>query len=221
MNSTHNMVMTGGAYPLTIKGASSILAEIIQGNLTTGTSRGLQIQAGTNSSDFGFAVENAGASTVYFEVFGDGGVTVGNPTGGDEGVGALNVQNLDINGVQQFQTGTFTGTLTGLTTTVQPTITYTVSGNMVTLRSTVIGGTSNSTAFTMTGLPSALQPTATQILPCALENNTTTISGACEVVANSGTITFWVNNSTAISPSAWASSGTKGLYATAFTYMLN
>jgi hypothetical protein len=63
-----------------------------------GNSDGVVINAGTNSTDFPLLVRNASATVQYMAVFGDGGMTLGAPTGGDKGLGSLNVQSLFVNG---------------------------------------------------------------------------------------------------------------------------
>ena len=70
-------------YALTVANPSS----------TAGTSFGVQIQAGTNTSDVTLNILNQ-AGTVVFRIFGDGGVTVGAaPTGGSKGAGTINVSS--------------------------------------------------------------------------------------------------------------------------------
>ena len=68
------------------------------GNSTTGSSDGIEIQAGTNSSDNALLVNNQANSTLL-DITGDGGVTVGSATGGDKGAGTINAQGLYVNGV--------------------------------------------------------------------------------------------------------------------------
>lgn len=65
---------------------------------STGQSFGHLIFAGTNTSDTAVAVLNAAGSTTYFNIRGDGAVTVGSPTGGSLGLGTLNAQALYVNG---------------------------------------------------------------------------------------------------------------------------
>lgn len=62
-------------------------------------------------------------------------------------------------------TGAFTGTLTGCTTSPTGTITWTRTGNVVTLYfNATISGTSNSTEMTVTGIPVGLRPIASNIV---------------------------------------------------------
>lgn len=78
--------------------------------------------------------------------------------------GSLKVlANTGANNVPKWEalvtTGAFTATLTGLTAALTGDVSYTIIGNMCTLRLTAnILGTSNSTGMTMTGLPAAVVP---------------------------------------------------------------
>lgn len=68
-----------------------------------GLSEGLQIQAGKSNTDYALLCENAAGSIPFFRVFGDGGCTIGSPSGpnaGDMGTATLNVQGgYFLNGV--------------------------------------------------------------------------------------------------------------------------
>lgn len=87
--------------PLTVSGATNAVTAFIQGN-TTGPSFGVRIQAGTSSSDLPLQVRDAANSTNFFLIAGDGGVTVGGATGGNQGPGTLNAVGLYTNGGQLF-----------------------------------------------------------------------------------------------------------------------
>jgi len=83
----------------TFNGVASTYAVVIAASTTTNDSKGLLLKAGTSSSDFTFYIENAAGSTVYGAMYGDGGMVLGAPTGGDKGAGTLNVAgNLYVNG---------------------------------------------------------------------------------------------------------------------------
>lgn len=82
---------------LGINGAANSYTENIVASSTTGQSLGLRIQAGTNSSDFALGIANAAGSATLFALFGDGGVNVGSPTGGDKGAGSINAQSMFVN----------------------------------------------------------------------------------------------------------------------------
>lgn len=85
---------------LNVLGVNSQFAQEIAGGAGVGTSFGLTISAGTNASDVSAVILNATGTTIYLKIFGDGGVTVGNPTGGSKGPGTINVANgLYLNGV--------------------------------------------------------------------------------------------------------------------------
>ena len=83
---------------LTLTGASGAYAFVADGNASTGHSFGLEINAGTNNSDVAFLVNNQAGSTQFFEINGQGSVTVGSPTGGAQGVGTINATGLFVNG---------------------------------------------------------------------------------------------------------------------------
>lgn len=154
-------------------------------------------------------------------------IEVGAPTSGDTGSGTINVATgYDINGVSQFQTGSFTGTFTGFTasscspnTNCTGTVNWTQVGSLVTLVFTTANtGTSNATSFTMTGLPTALQPTRAQQISMPFdmcEDNTAVAACLATMTASSGTITFAKNGLSG----GWTSSGTKGMEAGGVTVM--
>lgn len=83
---------------VTDSGAANNYTHQINGSATSGQSFGLLIEAGTTSADQALAVLNQSASAL-FRVFGDGGTVLGNPTGGDKGLGTLNCTGLFVNGV--------------------------------------------------------------------------------------------------------------------------
>jgi hypothetical protein len=91
---------------LTLNGAANVVAGLINGSSTSGESYGLLIEAGTTSADYGFQVNNQANTASYFKIFGDGGVVVGAPTGGDQGVGTINATAIYVNGAAV--TGGFT-----------------------------------------------------------------------------------------------------------------
>jgi hypothetical protein len=82
----------------TLTGAQNAYAITLDGNVTTGKSFGVEINAGTNSSDIAFLVNNQAGSVQFFEINGQGSVTVGSPTGGAQGVGTINATGLFVNG---------------------------------------------------------------------------------------------------------------------------
>lgn len=114
-------------------------------------------------------------------------------------------------------TGTFTATLTGMTTTTTGTMNYRIQGNMVTIwADSSILGTSNATTMTMTGVPAAIQPATTRYANPSVRDNGTFAIGQATMTASSGTWTFAKDPNS----SAFTSSGSKGLAASALSYYL-
>lgn len=84
---------------LTVSGATNSFAGQFQtSGLSAGTSFGLQVEAGTNTSDLAYRILNQ-AGTVLSEEYGDGSIVVGAPTGSTCGLGCINAQQLEIQGV--------------------------------------------------------------------------------------------------------------------------
>lgn len=90
------------ATALAVAGAASQHVANFIANSTAGGSFGVLIEAGTNASDAALEVLNQAASTAYFQVLGNGGVVVGAPTGGNQGLGTVNATGLFVNGGQLF-----------------------------------------------------------------------------------------------------------------------
>ena len=119
-SSTFGIAVTGavsigapssGNNALAVTGVANSNAGAFFGSSTTGQSFGLATQAGTNSSDYSFAAFSQGGGTL-FKIFGDGGTIVGSPTGGDKGLGSVNMQSCFVNNVA---CSTSTGTVTSIT----------------------------------------------------------------------------------------------------------
>jgi hypothetical protein len=70
-----------GGVATTANGAANQWTSRALGSVTTGQSYGLDVNAGTNSSDVALRVMDQSASTSYFTVRGDGAVTVGGTLG--------------------------------------------------------------------------------------------------------------------------------------------
>lgn len=88
------------------------------------------------------------------------------------------------------QSGSFVATLTGFTAATTGTVFYSISGDMVTLYSAAITGTSNSTTMTMAGLPTIILPFSSKEVTCSsLEDNSVTGLGG-SVLCQSGGFTF-------------------------------
>lgn len=84
---------------LSLAGAANAYALTLTGNSTSGQSKGLLVNAGTNASDFAALIKNQSGGTQFLAVLGEGSVTIGSPTGGGQGVGTINAAGLFINGV--------------------------------------------------------------------------------------------------------------------------
>jgi hypothetical protein len=85
---------------LGVTGVSNANTINIQAGSTTSQAFGAVILGGTNSNDYALRVLNTSSATEFMRIYGDGGITIGNPTGGDPAaVGVLNAQDLKINGV--------------------------------------------------------------------------------------------------------------------------
>lgn len=89
----------------------------VNGSAVTNQSFGEVILAGTSSSDSALVVNNAANTITYLNLFGDGGLVLGNPTGGDLGLGSINMSSCFVNGVSCAGTPgpAAAGTLTGNT----------------------------------------------------------------------------------------------------------
>lgn len=98
-NITINAPSSGNA--LNVTGHSGSYATVLNADPTTSNSFGLQVRAGSNSSDIALQILDSTFSAVHLAtIFGDGGMTLGTPTGGDQGLGTLNVSSgLFVNGV--------------------------------------------------------------------------------------------------------------------------
>ena len=83
---------------LTVGGIAGNYASNFQASTSSGTSYGLEVNAGTTSADICAAFANAAGSADYLLLYGDGGVVVGSPTGGDKGLGTVNATALYVNG---------------------------------------------------------------------------------------------------------------------------
>lgn len=95
---TINTPSSSSTVALTVNGASGNDAIYIQASSNVGSSYGMRILAGTNSSDIAFRVLNQAGTTAYLQVFGDGGIQVGAPTSGNLGLGTVNATGLYVNG---------------------------------------------------------------------------------------------------------------------------
>ena len=111
---------TGGT-ALSVTGSlgSAFTSIMTASSTVAGQSLGLLVRAGVGASDDAFLVQSQSGGTTFFTVFGDGGVTVGSPTGGDQGIGTINALGYYLNGVLLATptTGTSSQSATGFATT--------------------------------------------------------------------------------------------------------
>lgn len=148
------------------------------------------------------------------------GLTIGSPTGGDQGPGTLNATGLFVNGASVAAgaqaTGSFTMTMTsGCTTTPSGTATYAKTGNIVTLRwNTNYTCTGNSATVTFGGLPALIRPTNTSSVH-GFGSDNSGYTFAFYNVANAGTV------GVVKATGAWGATGTYLFPANNITYTLD
>lgn len=99
-NSTVNFA-TG----ISITGAAGAYTGIFAASTTVGQSYGLLVKGGSNSSDRALVVNNAGNTLALFNIYGEGSVLVGAPTGGAKGIGSINAQALYVQGAAVLTSG--------------------------------------------------------------------------------------------------------------------
>jgi hypothetical protein len=149
-----------------------------------------------------------------------GGIQVGSPTGGDKGAGTLNTAGpIYQNGVQLFDSGTFSSTMAGGTTAPSVTVSWYKIGNVVHISIPTISATSNSTTFTLNGLPAALRLSSgntAAALPSCTDNSAFAFS-ASVFLDTSSFMTICKNGDA----NGWTASGIKGLnFPAEFSYIL-
>ena len=125
----------------------------------------------------------------------------------------IEFNNQIVGGLRYVQG--FTATLTGCTTSPQSNIYYTKTNGTVTMRITVVTGTSNTALCSLTGLPNDLIPTRTQSLTGIVSDNN--IQAVSQIqVSSDGTIYLLYGAS-----GGFTSSGIKGLpWGVTLTYSL-
>lgn len=199
-----------------INGVSGQYAAQFTGLNSAGVSRGIRIQAGTNSSDSGLVVANAANTLNRLIVSGDGAITLGNSTD----LGAFTVNNVAMTP----EVGTFTVTTSGCTTAYNPSARYMKIGNLITVYITPGAGcTSNSSSFNASGvLPASITPlgnTFVGITGFVVDAGLST--AGCVQIQSNGTLAFGVfKNSNASCQAGFTNSGTKNI-AGSFTYFIN
>jgi hypothetical protein len=206
---------------ITIAGptTSGVFSLLVNSNSSSGASLGLEVNAGTNASDFCAEFNNQGDTVGYGYIRGDGSWVAGNATGGGQGLGTINAAGLFVNGVAvpAGSSGSFSGTLTGFTANPTPTCTWVKIGNMVFLTiPSGSTGTSNATSMTLTGIPAAIQPAGTNVVQITfVENSGGTANNAQAGIgttfAAAGTMVFALQTGIgAYNASGFTASGTKG-----------
>lgn len=166
-----------------IQNAANAPVQII-GSATTGESFGLEITAGTNSSDTPFSVADHSGVKTYFEVQGNGALSGYGPT-----LGSQVDMTPDV--------GTVVLTPTGISSPSSSTVTATWrrSGGLVTWTVPAITGTSTSTAFTLTGtIPAAIVPATTKYIVVGPIEDAGTIGAAQMDVAVTGSALVFLKN---------------------------
>ncbi len=86
---------TAYAVEVTNSGSTNALAYFNAGS-SSGNSRGLLVQAGTTNADYAMQINNGAGTSTYFEIFGDGGVSVGGYA--DPGAGNFSADVYVVNG---------------------------------------------------------------------------------------------------------------------------
>lgn len=181
---------------LTVNGVANQNALTIQASSTTSQSAGVFLKGGTNSSDYAIVIENATASSTFFKVFGDGGITAGLPTGGDAGFGVINAAgDLRVNNVSACLSngancgpagrvtlawsGTCSGTgcITGVAKNASS-VTRNSAGNYTVNESTSIGSSSVCTATTFGSVNSGLFMHISSVLSTTVNVLSVNSSGA-------------------------------------------
>jgi hypothetical protein len=118
-----------------------------------------------------------------------------------------------------FASGTFTASLTGCTAGVTSTASWSQTGNEVTVNYQPMTGTSNTAACTVTGQPNPLKPvTAHNGFPIIIQDNSSAALFGRADVNTDGTLTLFVNASSAV----FTAANVKGLIAgCTLTYNIN
>lgn len=216
------VVIAGGTNPnnvaLGVVARSSGEALVVNGQNVAGSSQGMSVIAGTNSSDVNTAWVNASGSPFLARLLGDGSFIIGPFATTGQGSGTLNVATaIYLNGVNIVQTGTFTGTLGGGATGTA-TFNYVITNGAVATVYCVAGLQGNSTSTAnpvITGLPAALTPVNGNIQCFSmLVDNSVGVIGLASVSGTTIALSKYP-------PGAFTASGQKGINTGgSFTYPL-
>lgn len=194
---------------VTVNGVANSPAVTFNGNSTSGQSLGVLIKSGTTSADYALQIQNQAASSTFATVFGDGGVVLGGATGGDQGLGTLNMVGCFVNGVACSTGGAAganpTGTV-GLTA---------VNGSAGTfMRSDAAPPLSQSITPTWTGVHTFTLPwavTGTGVLTPTIDNTSASASAISAVyLENSSSDFFRMLFSSAANTTAYLTNGPTG-----------
>lgn len=195
-NVTVNAPSSGNTF--TSNAVATAFAGRFNGTGTAGQSFGVQIVAGSNSTDQALQIINQAVSANLFVVRGDGAI---------QGAGPVAAGLVDMTP----DTGTFTITLVGGTTSPTPTVKFSRVGRLVILVLPNTSFTSNSSGFSATGVPASLRPTTSiaAIAPIGvMQDNSTEAANCLAGINSSGTITFYKASAVAAN---WTSVGNKGI----------
>jgi hypothetical protein len=217
-----------GAVTINAPGSTALYALGVFGSTTVGSSIGIRVWGGTNSSDYCAIFSNAAQSANYWFISGDGGLWSDNATGLSKGIDTINVGGgYYVNGVLQSvqQTGSFTATYACGGASPTGTAQYRIVNGQCTIYWPSVLGAGGGTALTISGMPAACQPTRTQFVPLAasaITNNGVITAGANPAdmlfTASSGSVSVYINSSAA----SFAGAGNRGFnQAITTTYMVN
>jgi hypothetical protein len=180
----------------------------------SGQSFGFTIKAGTNTADFCQQWANFSGATIFGTLDGTGGLVLGAPTGGSQGLGTINTTGLYINGVAlSVATGNFTASYVCGGATPTGTAQYRIANNICTIVWPAVVGAGAGAALTITGLPAACQPARTQYTPMGgdtiLNNGVQPATSTYTMffTASSGTVTIVPDSGAA----AFAGAGNRGI----------
>ena len=108
---------------------------------------------------------------------------------------------------------TYTGTGTGFTTSPTATISYTRIGDIITMDTANISGTSNAATFTITGGTTNMRPATDKQCYVGIVNNGVSQMGSV-IIKTTGVIEVYSN----VGGVAFTAIGTKGIYGSSFSY---
>jgi len=116
--------------------------------------------------------------------------------------------SADADTLDDYREGTYTGTATGMTTSPTQTFKFVKTGAVVTLEmQSGLGGTSNSTAFTVTGMPAAIRPATSKRIPVRVQDNGGPYVASSISVDSAGVLTIFAT----ANDGAFTAAGSKGL----------